>query len=274
MKLDYRPKLWEDRIALYCAYLIHTGIQSSTLKSYISGIKYILKYIGYKWSDSQIELTSLTKACKIKNDVPRTRLPIHIKLLETLLFEVKRYYKNQPYLQCLYQAIFLLAYYGLFRIGELTYSKHQVKAKDVYIGVNKPKILIVLYLSKTHDKESRPQKVKISANHHHSSNMKKHHLFFCPFKYLNAYMAMRIEYANDSDPFFVFSDGSDVHPYHVRHVLSECLKRLNMNHTLYGTQSFRTGRASDMMKNGISIERIKLAGRWKSNVVYRYIKNI
>ena len=62
----------------------------------------------------------------------------------------------------LYRAIFLTAYYGLFRIGELTDSAHAVKAEDVHVGVNKDKPMFVLHTSKTHNRGSKPQIIKIS----------------------------------------------------------------------------------------------------------------
>ena len=273
IRLDYKPKFWEDRVALYAAYLINTGIQSATLKSYISGIKHILKYIGYKWSDQQAELSSLTKACRIRNDVPWMRLPIHLCLLELLLFEISRMYDQQPYLKCLYHTIFLLAYYGLFRIGELVQGKHQIKAKDFHLGVNKKKILVVLHSSKTHGKESRLQQVKITSNDQ-SNCASRRKLFFCPFISAGKYLTLRGNYFDNSDPFFIFRDNTTVQPWHVCKVLNKTLQMINLNHTLYGTQSFRIGRASDMMKHGASIEQIKQAGCWKSNAVYKYIKNI
>ena len=47
-------------------------------------------------------------------------------------------------------ALFATAYYGLFRVGEITDSQHAVKACDVHIGVNKRKLLFILRTSKTH----------------------------------------------------------------------------------------------------------------------------
>ena len=38
---------WEQKTALFGAYLVENGVQSSTLKSYLSAIKYILKLDGY-----------------------------------------------------------------------------------------------------------------------------------------------------------------------------------------------------------------------------------
>ena len=34
IRLDVRPKLWESRVALFCAYLIEKGNKSSTIRSY------------------------------------------------------------------------------------------------------------------------------------------------------------------------------------------------------------------------------------------------
>ena len=57
----------------------------------------------------------------------------------------------------------MTAYYGLFRIGELTFSEHAVRAKDVHVGTNKKKMLFVLHSSKTHDKGSKPQLIKVTS---------------------------------------------------------------------------------------------------------------
>ena len=69
MRLDRRPEIWEDRTALFCTHLVHDrGVQSSTLKSYISAIKCILKDDGYGWNDNKVLLSALIKSCKLVND--------------------------------------------------------------------------------------------------------------------------------------------------------------------------------------------------------------
>ena len=53
ISLDYKTDLsWEQRTVLFGAYLVDKGIQSSTLKSYFSAIKHILKQDGYDWNDN------------------------------------------------------------------------------------------------------------------------------------------------------------------------------------------------------------------------------
>ena len=150
INLDEKPPVWEDRVTLFVGYLIDRGIQSSTVKSYVSAIKRILVDDGYEWKDQRILLTSLTRACRLVNDRVYTRLPIQGSLLELILFEVDRHFSvvhNQPYLKLMYQTMFAMAYYGLMRVGELMLSPHVVKAKDVHMAGNKDKLLIVLHSS-------------------------------------------------------------------------------------------------------------------------------
>ena len=78
VKLDFRPATWEDRISLYAAFLVDHGIQSSTLRSYYSAIKSILRDDGYFVDDKKVLLNSLARACKLVNDRVVTRLPIRI----------------------------------------------------------------------------------------------------------------------------------------------------------------------------------------------------
>ena len=270
IKLDKRPSTWEERISLFGAFLVQTGKQSCTIRSYYSAIKAVLRDDDYLVDDKKVLLTSLVKACKLVNDKVRTRLPIQRKLMELLLFEMQRIYANQPYLETLFKTIMLLSYYGMFRIGELTTGDHAVKACNVHIGENKDKMLFVLFSSKTHSYGQKPQKIKISANDNYKISS-----FFCPFRSSREYLALRGNYKENDDPFFIFRDQQPVKPSHVRAVLKTLLESVNLNPSLYGHHSFRIGRSVDLVtKHHWSIDRLKSAGRWKSNTVYKYIKDV
>ena len=280
LKLDRRPHSWEDRASLFVAHLVQRGMQSATIKSYISAIKKALVNDGYQWDDTKILLSSLTGACKLINDRVYTRLTIQIGLLELILFEIQRIFPGQNFLTIMYRALYAIAYYGLFRIGELcetVHTDHNVKAKDVHVATNKDKILIVLHSSKTHGKESFPQKIKITANVQHLPNNKfklgKFHRNFCPFVLMKQYIQVRKGYQKPDDPFFVFSDGSAITADATRRVLKIALKRLGLDPSLYTVHSLNIGRTSDLAKFGKSITEIRRAGRWRSGAVYRYIRD-
>ena len=196
--LEVKPATWEERVSLYCGYLVDRGSQLSMIRSYVSAIKCILVNDGYEWEDGKLFLNAIIRGCKIKNDQLKTRLPIRKGLLKLILFKVQRIFNSadgkncQPYLEKMYLALFAIAYYGLFRVGELTSGTHPVKAKDVHVGRNKNKLLFVLYSSKTHGKESQPQEIKISAlQNYNSLNDSKQRIqkfkFFCPFKITRDY---------------------------------------------------------------------------------------
>ena len=148
-----KPNSWEEHATLFVAQLIDDGMQSSSVKSYVSAIKRILIDDGYPWDDRKILLSALTSACKLINDWVRTRLPIHCGLLEVLLFKVRRHFlimkNNQVYLMVLYQAIFALGYYSLMRVGELTLSPHTLKAKNVHLAMNKEKLSSPVFIQNT-----------------------------------------------------------------------------------------------------------------------------
>ena len=276
IKLDKMPKTWEDRVALYCTHLVKTvKVQSSTLKSYVSAIKDVLITDGYDWKFDKVLFSTITASCKSKNDRILNRFPIQVNFLEVFLCELERKFRelNQIYLEILYKNLFLLAYYGMFRIGELTTGSHPIKAKDIHSADNKDKIMILLYSSKTHGKESRPQSVKIERNASYKAKLKDKKKYFCPFQSSREYLAIRGNYINESDPYFIFSDNSPVKPSHARAVFKSILIRLNLNPKNYGTHSFRIGRATDLLKRGCPIEKIKQLGRWRSNAVYKYLRN-
>ena len=268
IKLDRKPEDWEDRVALFCAYLINKGRQSATIKSYVSAIKCILVTDGYNWSDSKILLTTLVRSCRLVNDTVQTRLPIRIGLLEIILREIECMFSTQYYLEMLYKNIFILGYYGLLRIGELVSGNHTIKARDVHVAQNKDKIMLILYTSKTHGRESRPQKIKISANKHYGVGTTT----YCPFELSRQLMSLRGAYKQDDEPYFIFRDQSHVAPHNVRQVLKEALISINLDPCLYVVHGLRSGRASDLvLKYGKSVNDAMKAGRWRSNAVFRYI---
>ena len=276
INLDVKPKYWEDRTTLFIGHLVDKGVKSNSIKTYVSAIKRILIDDGYQWEDSKILLSSLTRACRIINDKVHTRLPIQCGLLELVLFEIQRTYSNQFYLEKLYKAIFALSYYGLMRVSEVVLSDedsyHAVRASNIHVATNKDKILIVLYTSKTHGKDRRPQKIKIVSNKDEKSGQYLHRNF-CPFTLTKEYLAVRGDYSDDNEQFFIFRDGSVVTASHARCVLKSALKELGLNSALYGMHSFWVGRTSDLIKYNYSIEEVQRMGRWRSNVVFNYIRS-
>ena len=246
-------------------------------------IKAVLKDDGYEWEDDKVLLNALTKSCKLKNDRVKVRLPIQKGLLEIILFDIRRRYGEQPYLESMYISAFLIAYYGLLRVGEITASQHCIKAKDIHESRYKEKLLMYLYSSKTHGKESLPQQIKILGknqlevvdNNETHKFIKKYVKpgFFCPYDWTKKYIDMRPPIIDDVEQIFIYRDGTPLQAQHLRRLLRKILKHLKLDPFLYDIHSFRIGRATDLFKAGVSVDNIKQLGRWKSNAVYKYLRD-
>ena len=162
VKLDVKPCSWEDRLVLFTGFLVHSKLKSSTVKSYISAFRAVLAELGERINPDNYRLKSLTRACRLRNDVIVHKLLITKGVLKLLLDVVKNIFgAEQPYLLAMYLALFSTVYHSLFKIGEIASGPHVILAKNVHIGENKNKMLFILQSSKTHGKGDKPQIVKI-----------------------------------------------------------------------------------------------------------------
>ena len=225
-------------------------------------IKATLAMDNYKIDEDSLTLSMFARTCKKKNNRIYVRMPIKKNTLHLVLFELGRVHTKQYYLEIMYKTAYLFAYYGMLRVGELTTSEHVLRAKDVHSANNKARIKIILYSSKTHGRGDPPQQIDINACKD----------IFCPFLLAKEYSNLRPKYNTDSDQYFVFSDGSPLTSKLFRQTLRLCLSNLKLDSKCYDTHSFRIGRATDLRKEGHKVEEIKRQGRWKSNCVYKYLR--
>ena len=281
IRLDNKPDNWEDRIILFVGYLIDNGKKSTTVKSYVSAIKSVLHDDNIIVNEDRCLLNALTKACRYHNDQIRTRLPIGRGLLNLINSSIRNsIYENQPYLACMYIALMSTAYFGLFRVGELTESQHAIKADDIHIGENKDKLMFVLHTSKTHCHDVKPQVVKISSVSNPEGCTAHQRLFCtsasdltCPFTLLHNYIRMHKQIKQPDEQLFIFRDCSPVKSVHMRSVLNQALTHNGLDPRNYGCHSYRIGRAVDLYTHmNLDVGSIRKLGRWWSNIVYSYLR--
>ena len=272
LKLDIKPKNWEDRLLLFVGYLVEKQLKFTSIRNYISAIKSVLVEIDVRINEDTYLLNSLIKACRYKNDRVRTQMPIQKPLLDRLLSQMNQHFmdKGQVYLCRLYRALLAAGYYGLLRVSKLTSGEHPMCVADVHIACNKNKLLFILRTSKTHWTDNKPQMVKISSTTRSHTETSKSTLN-CPFTILKEYLAVRPTCKSRMEPFFFFSDRLPVRPDHLCITLKQSITQIGCYSSCYNTMSLRAGRACDLLKLGVSVETIKKLGRWKSNAVFTYL---
>lgn len=262
---DQLPERYEDKMVLFAAFLADTMHKPATIASYMSAIRYKLVHDGYPLNDDKAKLASIVRTSKLKNNRVHNRMPVNRRMLRDLLDAVNIRYDDQPYLRAMYRCLFMLAYYGLLRIGELTKGTHLILAQDVHMSNNwKRKIQLVLRSSKTHGRGDRPQIITIPNKVDEAEIYALQGTKYCPFAILQEYLIVRGNYKQDSDQFFVFSDASAVKDSQFRTVIKATVKLAGYQNKIYSAHSFRAGRADDLRNDGIELCTIQKIGRWKS----------
>lgn len=275
IELDNRDITWEHRLELYVAYLVVNKVQEATIKTYISGIKYVGQLIGVKLDSEKCRFHALVKAARIKNGKIKMRLPI--KLLNRMIEEVPRLkrFKNQPYLVKLYRAIFAVAYYGLLRVSEITGSKHLLKSRDMHLAQDRPKVQMRIWTAKNKKRGTWLDDLKIEGlldcKACFPSSIERSTYRFCPVHLIKQFHSVRLATPGDYQ-FFCFADGSPIPQVQLRNTIKEVLDSIGIGRNTHNGQSFRSGRACDLRKLNYSIRDIKFFGRWHGNSVFKYFK--
>lgn len=264
IRFDHLPDKWEDRIILYAAYLADTGKASATVKSYVSAIRHVLRFDGIDIGDTNFQLPTIVRACKLNNDKLTLRMPIQKRMLSMILRTIEDHYQsiNQPYLAILYKAMMVVGYYGLLRVGELTNGPHGIKANDLLIARNKDKAILIMRSSKTSLPNQKPVQIQISADGNED---------FDPIVIIEEFTKSRPEVENEDEPLFIFRHRMGISPQQFRGVLKSMLNKSGFNCLNYNCHSLRSGRAKDLKKLGWLIQSIMDQGRWKSNSIFKYL---
>lgn len=271
LSLDEMPELLDDQLAMFVASRVQKGDYSSTVESYLSGIKSMLSMDGVEINTRTARLRALIKACKYKNDRVIQRMPIKEALLVRIIRQVDIMFGSQPYLASLYKCMLTMGYFGMLRVGEMASGGHPILARDVHLSHRFRKVQIILRTSKTHGLGDQPQYVKFDT---HDSQAILYNRHFCPFEVVRNFLEIRGPKLNDDDPLFVYSDNSPVKPYQLSAILRKALVKLHINPKDFGTHSLRIGHATQLDHRHVSLSEIRRRGRWRSNIIYRYIRMI
>ena len=183
-----------------------------------------------------------------------------------MLTKLETKYSQQSYLECLYKSLFSTMYYALMRVGEVAESPHAVRVTKVHQSTNKRKFLLILDSSKTHGRTDRPQELTLDIHDKVKNSL------YCPVQLAKNYSILRPKYNSPTEQFYIFQDYSPVRPENVRKIMRELIDSIGLDSNLYDTHSFRIGRATDMLKAGFTVEQIKRKGRWRSNAVFKYLR--
>ncbi len=243
-----------EHISLYIASLVQKKLARSTIISHISAINFVHVINGWASPSTHPVLSKIIRHFNVTK-VSDARKPISVDLLLRLISSLPSVYTSS-YQVILFKAMFLLAFFALLRISEITTNKsntHTLQFADVTLGHQS---FITL---RSYKHSSGPATIFLQ---HRADNL-------CPITALLSFIQGR---GNASGPFFAYPGGSGISRSKFNSALHLCLERCGLSSSEFKSHSFRIGGASYLALQGQSSEFIKAAGRWRSSSYQRYIR--
>ena len=121
--------LFPHCIPLFISYLSFRKLAFSTITSYLVAILYVHKLRGFQDPTKSFLIQKLLSALSCKCSV-EVRLPVMRPVLHELIRSL-RFTNSSAFQRSLYGTMFLVAFYGLFRIGKLATKSMRVAASVI-----------------------------------------------------------------------------------------------------------------------------------------------
>lgn len=251
-----------DTIVEFIAYLSLKGLSANTAKSYVLAIGYKCKVLGFSDVNKNFVVQKMLEGMKRLKNKADTRLPISEIILSKIILRLPGTCSN-IYETKLFKAAFTLAFWGLFRVGEITVAKRQslnhiISVNDVYVDIKSGKLVVFVRHSKT-DQMGKGVTIEL----------RKNGTLICPFHSIHDYLLARPE---KSGPLFCHFSGAPLTRYQFSAMLNKTLDYAGIDSKHFKCHSFRIGGATALSMAGRSIEEIKSMGRWKSSAYKSYIR--
>ncbi|XP_041464258.1 uncharacterized protein LOC121415177 isoform X1 [Lytechinus variegatus] len=254
-----------EQVMAFIAQLSLNGLAASTVTQRIAALSYL--HNMYEWQDptKHFLIKKMQEGCRRGPKRKDSRLPITLALLSKLLPTLNNVCSSF-YEACLFQAAFLLAFYGFLRVGEFTArgrlgdTKKIIQLQDIQVG-NGPlrTMLVKIRYSKT-DQYGSSTTLSIKENGI---------LGGCPVVAMIRFLDLR---RKNSGPLFCHINGLPLTRYQFGAVVKKALRSTGADIDQYGTHSFRIGAATTAALNGVPPDKIKEMGRWQSETYRSYVR--
>ena len=252
--------LHHHQILLFISYLHLLGRAPATITTYVAALGFVHKFNNQPDPTNTFIVQKTLSTVNKKFGKPDNRLPITQFILQLLLDSIQHTI-GLRYHQILLHALFTTAFYGLFRVGELTIQNSgEISLYLKQVTLNPSSITISITQFKNNPTK-HPFDIVLN---------KQTHLSHCPYTSLLDYLDIR---GTTPGPLFAFPDNKPVPRTFFTSRLKTCLTFSGLNPQFYLSHSFRIGSASYLASVGLSDLQIKIMGRWNSDSFVRYIRN-
>ena len=249
-------------VALFVAFLHRRGLKATSIASYISAIGYAHKLASVSDPTQSAIVQKAVMSLKSKGHSLDTRSPITLSVLQTLIDSLNS--ASFPnFDKALMQAVMTVAFYGLFRIGELLATTggaaqfRVIQLRDVTFSV---KGMVIVVRNYKHNHRGATPSIPLAAQQFPNP---------CPVQSLQQFLKLR---GNKPGPLFAFPSGFAIHRSHFDSRLLTLTSLCRLDTAALKGHSFRIGGATLAAAKGFSDAQIRALGRWRSDAFKKYIR--
>lgn len=252
---EIRKPFQESDIMRYVTFLFHSGLAFPSILSRLSAITFWIRSRNWPLVTQTYSVSQLLRGVKALAVRPnKSKFPLTPDVLKSLCLQVNDSVFSP--LVCLrLKAMFLLAFHGFLRVGELCGPRHALQLKDVNI---QPTFVMISFRS-----------FKFSGGRCPSIFIPSIQSPWCPVQALRSYVQGR---GSAPGCLFLESDGSPCSIAQFRKDLARVVKSAGLASWGITPHSFRVGAATSAAAIGIPEDTIQRMGRWSSRAFLRYIK--
>ena len=246
-------------IGLWITDLHCKGYATNTIRTFVSAIAYYHKLSNFPDPSSTFKIEKTFQGLKKIRPSADQRKPITPAIINQLIAQLRKS-DMTTYDKTLFTTMFLVAFYGLCRVSEITHSKankHNLQLNSVTVQAKQSRIVITF---KSFKHSSTPQSVTI--NQQYPPNI-------CPVQTVQEYIKIR---NTSTQTLFVYSSGQPVTRTRFNSVLKQVATLSKLDSKLYTSHSFRIGGATLAARSGMSELTIQRLGRWHSKAFLKYLR--
>ena len=251
------------QLAQFIAFQHKVGFKGSSIQTQIAGISFLQRIMGFPNPSEHLLIKKLLISVQKNSNTPDKRLPITLPLLRKLVSILPKVVLSKFDI-LLFQAMFLLAFYALLRVGEMSITKYGsanvIQFHDITLVRSNMKVSGIL-LQMRHYKHSPTTTSPLSIQASKDTDI-------CPVHALYTYLRHR---GTTPGPLFLSKDKQPISAAQFTATLHAATTLLGLDTHRYTPHSFRIGGASYAHENKVSEPQLKRLGRWRSSAYMRYI---
>jgi hypothetical protein len=252
---------------MYTANLSLHQYSYRTAESYLAALSFQCKLRCVDDTTKHFVVSKALEGLKRTAKPKRLRLPITLNILHGILTKLSVVCQNLYEIK-LFSAAYTLAFFGFFRVGEITAAGKSDVGVNKIVGINDiafvddgKAVLIHVRFSKA-DQLGKGATIKLQSTGH---------LSMCPVLAVKGYLANRPAV---SGPLLCHLNCTPLTRYQFSAILKKVLSVLDPQLKDYTSHSFRLGAASSAANRGWSVEKIKESGRWSSDSYKLYVRKL